>query len=193
MKIIRHFIIPRLPIFHHVPKERMTLKYLYHRAYIHGISDSFTQVRKDHGRVIKSSRSQDDVMETRKNHASYINMVKIYRILRWGASSITNRAVRYKKKLFPTEYDRIRADMQKSFEAGFGYHQEEAKRPKASGVGVAGELFGGEWETAVRTEGRGQKSEIRCQRAEVGDQGGQMSEVGSQTIGGQRTELWMVG
>lgn len=119
---------PKASLFHHVPKERMTLKYFYHRAYIQGISDSFTRMRKDSGLDINDCRNKDKNMKGTDNQASYINFAKIYRLLKWGASSIKNRAVLYKKKMFPTEYDRIRDGMKKGHREGYRYHQEEVKK-----------------------------------------------------------------
>ena len=124
-KVLYH---PKASLFHHVPKERMTLKYFYHRAYIQGISDSFTRMREEHGLVIDNCRNKDGKMESRDNQASYINMVKIYRLLRRGASSIKNRAVHYKEKMFPTEYDRIRDGMKKGHREGFAFHQSEVQK-----------------------------------------------------------------
>lgn len=119
---------PKASLFHHVPKERMTLKYFYHRAYIQGISDSFTRMREEHGLVIDNCRNKDGKMESRDNQVSYINMVKIYRLLRRGVSSIKNRAVCYKEKMFPTEYDRIRDGMKKGHREGFAFHQSEVQK-----------------------------------------------------------------
>lgn len=118
---------PKASLFHHVPKERMTLKYFCHRAYIQGISDSFTRMREEHGLVIESCRNKNGKMEGRDNQASYMNMVKIYRLLKRGAISIKNRAVRYKKKIFSTEYDQIRSGMKKGHREGFAYHQNEVQ------------------------------------------------------------------
>ncbi len=119
---------PKALIFHHVPKERMTLKYFYRRAYIQGISDSFTKTRKDHGLDINECMNKNERVEVRDNQTCYINMVKIYRLLRRGASSIKNRAVRYKKKIFSTEYNQIRIGMEKCHGEGFDYHRCEVQK-----------------------------------------------------------------
>jgi glycosyltransferase involved in cell wall biosynthesis len=37
---------PKASVFHYVMKERMTRKYLFHRSYIQGISDSYTNTRE---------------------------------------------------------------------------------------------------------------------------------------------------
>jgi glycosyltransferase involved in cell wall biosynthesis len=37
---------PKASVFHHVPRERMTLDYLSRRVFIQGISDSYTRVRQ---------------------------------------------------------------------------------------------------------------------------------------------------
>lgn len=119
---------PKASVFHHVPKERMTLKHFYHRAYIQGISDSFTRMRKDSGLDINDCRNKDKNMKGTDNQASYINLVKIYRLLKRGASSIKNLPGNYKRKLFPTEYDLIRSEMKKGNREGFAYHQREIQK-----------------------------------------------------------------
>ena len=105
---------PGAKIHHLVPASRMTTDYFCHRSYIQGISSSFTQIREERGLLVKNS--------------SHNNGIETCRFLKRMGNSIKNRAVRYKKKLFPTEYDRIRADMQRSSEAGFQYHQKEVKK-----------------------------------------------------------------
>jgi len=37
---------PQASVFHYVPKSRMTIEYLYHRGFIQGISDSYTNIRE---------------------------------------------------------------------------------------------------------------------------------------------------
>ena len=110
-------------IHHLVPASRMTTDYFCHRAYIQGISGSFTQIREERGRDTEQVERKED-----KDHKFQINGGGICRFLKRMGNTIKNRAGNYKRKLFPTEYDRIRADMQKSSEAGFQYHQEEVKK-----------------------------------------------------------------
>ena len=122
---------PSAKIHHLVPASRMTTDYFCHRAYIQGISGSFTQIREERGLDTEHAKRKGQRAQGRAQRAEdrgQINIRSMSRFLRRGANSIKNRAVRYKKKLFPTEYDRIRADMQKSSEAGFQYHQEEVKK-----------------------------------------------------------------
>ena len=119
---------PGAKIHHLVPASRATKKYFCHRAYIQGISSSFTQIREKRGLVVKNFRSENGDIESGNTHSSHINIMKICRFLKQGANSIKNRAVNYKRKLFPTEYDLIRAEMQKAHREGFAYHQSEIKR-----------------------------------------------------------------
>lgn len=46
IKALHH---PKLSIFHHVPKERLTLEYFCRRAFLQGISDSYTDLRAKGG------------------------------------------------------------------------------------------------------------------------------------------------
>ena len=119
---------PGAKIHHLVPASRMTTDYFCHRAYIQGISGSFTQIREELGLVVKNSRSEDGDIESGNTHISHINIMKIFRFLKRAANSIKKRAGNYKRKLFPTECDLIRAKMRKSYREGFAYHQSEIKR-----------------------------------------------------------------
>jgi hypothetical protein len=90
-------------------------------------------------------------MEGRDNQAFYINIAKIYRLLKQGASSIKNRSVRYKRKIFPTEYDHIKIGMEKGHREEFAFHQHEVqKHPKLL-----------EWEATGMTEVRSQYADGR--------------------------------
>ena len=132
---------PKVSVYHLVSKERMTSKYFYHRSYIQGISDSFARMRKGHGLDTEHAKRKGQSAASGpegptpqregkedKDHKFQINGGSICRFLKRGGNSIKNRAVRYKKKLFPTEYDRIRADMQKAHREGFAYHQREIQK-----------------------------------------------------------------
>jgi len=109
---------PKTSIFHYVSRERMTLKYFYHRAYIQGISDSFVQTRNDHGIDSKSENKK----------AFHANNVKIYDLLKHGRNKIINRAIKYRKKIFSSEYDKITYKIKKMQRIGFTFHQNEVHR-----------------------------------------------------------------
>ena len=121
---------PGAKIHHFVPASRMTIDYFCHRAYIQGISGSFTQIREKRGLDTGHAKRRGQRAEGRedKHHKFQINGGSICHFLKRMGSSIKNRAVRYKKKLFPTEYDRIRAEERKAHREGFAYHQSEIKR-----------------------------------------------------------------
>jgi len=119
---------PDAKIHHFIPASRATKEYFCHRAYIQGISDSYSLIREERKLVIKNSRRKDEDIESGDTHSCYINLMKIFRFLKRETTSIKNRALNYKKKLFPTEYDLIRAEMQKSYREGFAFHQREVKK-----------------------------------------------------------------
>ena len=121
---------PGAKIHHLVPASRMTTDYFCHRSYIQGISGSFAQMREEHGRDTEQAERREQRTEGRgdKDNRSQINIRSISRFLKRGANSIKNRAVNYKRKLFPTEYDLIRAEMQKSYREGFAYYQSEVQK-----------------------------------------------------------------
>jgi len=122
---------PSAKIHHLVPASRMKTDYFCHRAYIQGLSDSFTQIREVRGLVVRNSKRKDGDIEKVDDQSSYSNIMKMCRFLKKGANSIKNRAENYKKKLFPAECDSIRAEMRKAYREGFAYHQLAVqKNPK---------------------------------------------------------------
>ena len=71
---------------------------------------------------------EEENIEVRDNQVSYINIAKIYRSLKRGASSIKKRTVRYTREIFPSEYDQIRIGMKKNQREGFAFHQHEVQK-----------------------------------------------------------------
>lgn len=106
---------PLAKIHHWVPKQKMTTDYFYNRAYIQGISDSFTQIRKQYG------------IET-TNDKKKVNIgVKIFhKIIR-----VINAKLDWKCHKYADESEKIREirkKMQESHEAGYRNHQEQVKK-----------------------------------------------------------------
>ena len=138
---------PDARIYHLVPASRMTKEYFCHRAYIVGISHSFTQIRREHGLDTELAKSRED-------NRSQINIGSINRFLRRVSNSIRHRVGYYRKQLFPTEYERTKTAVQKSYEDGFAYHQSEVKKdPQLLEWVLREDYLGKNGELPIQSEG----------------------------------------
>ena len=66
----------RTAVFHHVPKSRMTKEYFEQRAYLQGISDSFTQIRRD-GSPSRPSHWQQARSRLKSTVKGYLNRTQM--------------------------------------------------------------------------------------------------------------------
>jgi glycosyltransferase involved in cell wall biosynthesis len=100
---------PKASIKHRVPKERMTIEYFCKRSFNQGISDSFTEIRKNNG--IKNNNIFNDLrvcIKTAEDELKYF-------------------LKRLKKK---DKIESIRHKVKKAYLEGREYHQLEVKRDK---------------------------------------------------------------
>jgi glycosyltransferase involved in cell wall biosynthesis len=98
---------PHARVYHRVPKERLTLDYFQKRGYLQGISDSFTHIRHAGGIVPR-------VIEDKKEYTFL---------------SLMNHGAR--KILLPFRQDnfsKIRESVNRAYQEGYNYHQEEVKK-----------------------------------------------------------------
>jgi predicted O-methyltransferase YrrM/glycosyltransferase involved in cell wall biosynthesis len=92
-------------VFHQVPKSRMTVEYLARRAYLQGISDSYSSIRQEgHEPKDPSLRSRLDLLK----------------------SSLKTMLLRNKISV-----EAIRARIGHAYRQGFVYHQTEVRRDPA--------------------------------------------------------------
>jgi len=124
---------PDAEIHHFVPTERMTREYFCHRAYMQGISASFTQVRREHGLEREDSIVTTGIAKASKNVGGKFRSkvkaaVPLYgAIIRW----VKFRIVLYRKQRFDADYSeclRIRYLASRKRDEGFRFHQKEVKR-----------------------------------------------------------------
>ena len=102
---------PKASVYHFVSKNRMTKEYLYHRGFIQGISDSYTEIRSRKGK--------------QKNYSKAISLFdKI-------ANRILSRDLKIelnKIKLLLNELSNdFKNQSQKGYLDGYNYHQNEVK------------------------------------------------------------------
>jgi glycosyltransferase involved in cell wall biosynthesis len=102
---------PKALIYHRVPKSRMTIEYFERRAYLQGISDSFTMIRSNGGLMLPQVSSH-----------------------RFDWKAPLRRAKRLARRLLKPEqpqplepYQEIKARIRAAYQAGFEYHQNEIR------------------------------------------------------------------
>ena len=104
---------PRVKIHHLIPQSRLTVEYFCWRRYFNGIHVSYSEIRKQYRE--KGANGKNEVSIVRN----------IYRRIK---KVITASLYQNKNNDEPEEIRQIRGKMQKSFEAGYRYHQEEVKK-----------------------------------------------------------------
>jgi glycosyltransferase involved in cell wall biosynthesis len=98
---------PDALVYHSVPKERLTIDYFKKRSYLQGISDSFKHIRQAGGIVPK-------VIEEKKEY-TFLSLMK--------------RGARKVLLPFRQDYlDKIRESVNRAYQVGYHYHQEEVKK-----------------------------------------------------------------
>ncbi|MEM4218022.1 MAG: glycosyltransferase family 2 protein [Candidatus Methanomethylicaceae archaeon] len=102
---------PDALVYHRVPKSRLTVEYFERRAYLQGISDSFTAIRAYGG--LPPAASQPASLNWKTP-------------LRWAKRSL-RRLLRPAPPLPPDPYQEIRDRVRAAYEAGYRYHQEEVR------------------------------------------------------------------
>ena len=99
---------PNARLYHAVPVERMTLEYFEKRAYLQGISDSYSRIRREYlGGLKQSQKTIDWKYPLRKFFDSGLNF--------------------FKKKRSERYYT-IKQRVAVAYDSGFAFHQNEVKR-----------------------------------------------------------------
>ena len=97
---------PDASVYHWVPNSRMTIQYFNDWAYNQGISDSYTEIRKSSGLLVKS------------NYQQKINDENLYRKIKALLGKFRNQSVDAKLMKIQMQVDDAR-------KAGFIFHQNE--------------------------------------------------------------------
>lgn len=97
---------PAALVYHAVPKDRMTVEYFEKRAYLQGISLSYSQIRQEH--LGSHEVAQKKVFDWK-----------------YAFSKIRNLASKINRQLKKDPYQKIRRRVQDSYNAGFAFHQNE--------------------------------------------------------------------
>lgn len=116
---------PRSVAYHLVTRERMTLDYLCRRSYNEGISDSYTQIREDHG-LYADSLIGGDRKKTR-SPVYFMQRAREMSSADW-LRSLKNRIEGSRRRLLPTRQEKIMNKLQSAHDAGSRFHRTAVKR-----------------------------------------------------------------
>lgn len=106
---------PDALVYHRVPQSRLTVEYFERRAYLQGISDSFTTIRANRG--LAALRAESAARGWKAP-------------LRWARRS-ANRLLRTVVPTLSDPYQEVRQRVRAAHEAGYQYHQEEVRNDPA--------------------------------------------------------------
>lgn len=106
---------PDALVYHRVPQSRLTVEYFERRAYLQGISDSFTTIRANRGLAALSVEYAAQDWKAP---------------LRWARRS-ANRLLRTVLPTLSDPYRGVRQRVRAAYEAGYQYHQEEVRNDPA--------------------------------------------------------------
>ena len=98
-------------VYHNIPKERLTIEYFEKRAYLQGISDSYSMVRKTH--IGAKSILNDHILGRMKRQFNLF------------CKKISDIAKQEGKN---NKVDLIQNRIQNAYQEGFNYHQNEIKK-----------------------------------------------------------------
>jgi len=104
------FYNPKASIYHVIPRERLTIEYFEYRAFIQGISDSFSDIRKKH------RKDNYDNYET-----NILALLKRYlHPLKRKINSLVN----------PDDWqkDKLKAHLRQAWLNGYNFHQDAVKQ-----------------------------------------------------------------
>jgi len=107
---------PRASVYHVIPKDRMTKAYFYRRAFNQGISDSYTEIRRNGG----ISSLVTDISQNRFTIRKGLRKLKV----------LTGRLLRLRKEDIQSitrQYSFARR-LEKAYTQGKAYHQEQVTR-----------------------------------------------------------------
>lgn len=110
---------PKALIYHRVPKERLTLDYFKKRAFLQGISDSYTKIR-DSYRKTKREDEKPSSREIKKIKFHWINSLK--KIKQMLKKDICSRKVKH-----ADQFNEIKCIVNDSYKEGYQFHQNEVK------------------------------------------------------------------
>lgn len=108
------YINPKIKVYHYVPESRMTLEYFNKRAYAQGISDSFTDIRKNNGIEYAEYLPAKECDSERK-----LNCFK--RLYNKVKKRLSKHTKEYKT------FINIYKEYEKSYKEGYDFHQQSIK------------------------------------------------------------------
>ena len=116
LKAVYH---PKALVLHKVPNERMTVEYFEKRAFLQGVSNSYTQIRRDYAGGLQIEEQPIKQQSNFVRLLSWRTPFKIYKLFK----------ERIRQKHPP--YADIKKRTDEAYNAGFAFHQNEvAKDPE---------------------------------------------------------------
>ena len=118
---------PEVKVNHFIQASRLTLEYFCERAYYQGVSDSFTQIRREH----RIDCMRDAVIPNERANLLWINKIKKgYQLL---SERIYHSLILMKLKIMnhQKDYLKIRTVADKSYEEGKAFHRKEVESDPA--------------------------------------------------------------
>jgi glucosyl-dolichyl phosphate glucuronosyltransferase len=121
---LRAWYEPIATVYHRIPRERMTMEYLFNRSFAQGISDSFTEIRSkqyDPTFLLDHNIRHHEVI--RRPFPFYMRRIKELPLRR----ILSNLLYRVMKHVPLTQHN-IKIRLNKALMAGYEYHQAEVRR-----------------------------------------------------------------
>ncbi len=109
---------PKILIHHFVPKNRMTLEYFKKRAFYQGVSDSFSEIRKENGFDYYNFKPNEniDIVKLPYFRKKYNKIIK----------PVIDKFNKFNKSY--QTYLHINEEYQKSYQEGFDFHKAEVEK-----------------------------------------------------------------
>ncbi len=113
---LRSVYQPKAVLYHHVTKERLTVDYLKKRQFYQGCCNSYTEIRKNNGLVKPKQTVRQLTLRILAKHL----LSMLFRYLK-----MLKRV--FLHKVIVDEFEIIQLEMNKSYNEGYFFHQNEAK------------------------------------------------------------------
>ena len=121
---------PGALVHHHVPRSRMTVDYFKRRAFLQGISDSYTKIRQDGDilELLPEAESEPAIKPLVHRFRRYARRPVhharnfLRRRFRGGAQSRTSRGVE------DSEVANVKQRVRVAYHAGYEFHQDEVRK-----------------------------------------------------------------
>jgi len=124
---------PGAEIRHFVPSSRMTKEYFCYRGYIQGISNSFAQIRREHGLDTATTKDIGRGARSSKENKNrlWTKLAALKPFFRRARNWMKYRLTHYWKMTFESDYVHyiaVKSETRRMRDEGFIFHQTEVRR-----------------------------------------------------------------